>query len=267
MNTRLLWCVALYLLVAGSLDCQVIQTPRHLLIGKGQKAKMSCIPENGHTFVYWYQQKQNKELKFLIYFQRQEARDKIDLFKERILAECPLNSPCSLEIQSSVAGDSALYLCASSLSTALKCVLSLAHKLSMEPTQEAGSFDAAVTQTPRHLIKLKGQKAEMRCNPEKGHTTVFWYQQKQSKELEFLIYFQNQQPVDQIDMVKERFSAECFSNSSCNLGIKTSEAEDTALYLCSSSQSTALKCALPPVHKLTREPLREQVMLEGRKRN
>lgn len=99
---------------------------------------MTCIAEKGHTFVYWYQQKQNKELKFLIYFQRQEPRDSIDLVKERFLAECPLNSPCSLEIQSSEAGDSALYLCASSLSTALKCVLFLAHKLSMEPTQEAG---------------------------------------------------------------------------------------------------------------------------------
>ncbi|EDM15456.1 rCG64531, partial [Rattus norvegicus] len=112
---RFLCCVALYLLLAGSLDCQVIQTPQHLLRGKGQKAKMTCIAEKGHTFVYWYQQKQNKELKFLIYFQRQEPRDSIDLVKERFLAECPLNSPCSLEIQSSEAGDSALYLCASSL--------------------------------------------------------------------------------------------------------------------------------------------------------
>jgi T-cell receptor beta chain V region len=108
-----------------------------------------------------------------------------------------------------------------------------------------GSFDAAVTQKPRYLIKMKGQEAEMKCIPEKGHTAVFWYQQKQSKELKFLIYFQNQQPLDQIDMVKERFSAVCPSSSLCSLGIRTCEAEDSALYLCSSSQSTALKCALP----------------------
>ncbi|OBS81423.1 hypothetical protein A6R68_20375, partial [Neotoma lepida] len=100
---------------------------------------MGCSPENGHTFVYWYQQKQNKELKFLISFQRQEVRERIDLVKERFLAECPLNSPCSLEIQSSEAGDSALYLCASSLSTALKCAFPSAHKPSMEPAQEAGA--------------------------------------------------------------------------------------------------------------------------------
>ncbi|EDM15457.1 rCG28259, partial [Rattus norvegicus] len=102
----------------------------------------------------------------------------------------------------------------------------------------AGSFDAAVIQTPRHLIKMKGQQVEMNCNPEKDHPAVFWYQQKQSKELKFLIYFQNQRPVDQIDMVKERFSAEWPSNSLCSLKISTSEVEDSALYLCSSSQST-----------------------------
>lgn len=124
--------------ILGSLNGQVIQTPQHLLKGKGQKAKMSCRPENGHTFVFWYQQKQNKELNFLISFQRQEVRERTDLVKERFLAECPLNSPCSLEIQSSEAGDSALYLCASSLSTALNCTFSLVHKPSMEATQEAG---------------------------------------------------------------------------------------------------------------------------------
>lgn len=130
-----------------------------------------------------------------------------------------------------------------------------------------GSFDAAVIQTPRHLIKMKGQQAEMNCNPEKDHTAVFWYQQKQSKELKFLIYFQNQRPVDQIDMVKERFSTEWPSNSRCSLKISTSEVEDSALYLCSSSQSTALKCTLPSVHKLTGESLREQVMLEVKEIN
>uniref|UniRef100_A0A8C9CRE4 T cell receptor beta, variable V23 n=1 Tax=Peromyscus maniculatus bairdii TaxID=230844 RepID=A0A8C9CRE4_PERMB len=115
----------------------------------------------------------------------------------------------------------------------------------------AGFFDAAVTQTPRHLIKMKRQRAKMTCIPEKGHTAVYWYQQRQNKELQFLIYFQNQQPLDQIDMVKERFSAECHSNSSCNLEIKTSDVGDSALYFCASSQSTVLKCSLPSVHKLT----------------
>ncbi|KAK7798782.1 hypothetical protein U0070_005764 [Myodes glareolus] len=221
MNMRFLCCVAICLLGAGSLDGQVIQTPKHLLKGKGQKAKMSCTPQNGHTYVYWYQQKQNKELRFLIYFQRQEVRERIDFVKERFVAECPINSPCSLEIQFSEAGDSALYLCASSF------------------------VDAAVTQTPRHLVKMKGQKATMKCSPEKGHTAVYWYQQKQDKELKFLIYFQNKQPLDQIDMVKERFSVEFHSDTECKLEIKSSEAGDSALYLCASRSFDAKVTQIP----------------------
>ena len=41
------------------------------------------------------------------------------MFKQRFSAECPQNSPCSLEIKSTEAPDSALYFCASSQSTVL----------------------------------------------------------------------------------------------------------------------------------------------------
>ncbi|EGW09003.1 T-cell receptor beta chain V region 3H.25 [Cricetulus griseus] len=119
---------------------------------------------------------------------------------------------------------------------------------------QADFVDAAVTQTPSHLIKTEGQRATMKCNPEKGQTVVYWYQQRQNKELKFLIYFQGQQPIDQIDMVKKRFSAECPSNSPCSLEINISEVGDSALYFCASSQSTALKCPFPSVHKPTMEP-------------
>ena len=119
-------------------NSKVIQTPRYLVKGQGQKAKMRCIPEKGHPVVFWYQQNKNNEFKFLINFQNQEVLQQIDMTEKRFSAECPSNSPCSLEIQSSEAGDSALYLCASSLSTALKCAFSPVHKPTMDLSKEAG---------------------------------------------------------------------------------------------------------------------------------
>nr|4P2R_E Chain E, 5cc7 T-cell receptor beta chain [Mus musculus]4P2R_J Chain J, 5cc7 T-cell receptor beta chain [Mus musculus]4P2R_O Chain O, 5cc7 T-cell receptor beta chain [Mus musculus]4P2R_T Chain T, 5cc7 T-cell receptor beta chain [Mus musculus] len=103
---------------SGGSGGKVIQTPRYLVKGQGQKAKMRCIPEKGHPVVFWYQQNKNNEFKFLINFQNQEVLQQIDMTEKRFSAECPSNSPCSLEIQSSEAGDSALYLCASSLNNA-----------------------------------------------------------------------------------------------------------------------------------------------------
>ncbi|KFO22119.1 T-cell receptor beta chain V region 3H.25 [Fukomys damarensis] len=113
----------------------------------------------------------------------------------------------------------------------------------------AGFSDDEVTQEPRHLVKRNGQSAKMSCVPKEGHNAVYWYHQKQNEELKFLIYFQNKKVVDQIDMAKTRFLTEYTSNSPCSVEIKSSELEDSGLYFCASSQSTALKCSSPLVLK------------------
>ena len=40
-----------------------------------------------------------------------------------------------------------------------------------------GLVDAGVTQTPRCLIKARGQRVTLRCSPVSGHLSVYWYQQ------------------------------------------------------------------------------------------
>jgi T-cell receptor beta chain V region len=55
----------LFLSLPGFLEARVIQNPRHLVKGKGGKAKMGCTPKKGHNFVFWYQQNQNKVFYFL----------------------------------------------------------------------------------------------------------------------------------------------------------------------------------------------------------
>ncbi|PNJ51891.1 LOW QUALITY PROTEIN: TRBV23-1 isoform 1, partial [Pongo abelii] len=114
-GTRLLGCAALCLL-AGSFHARVTQTPGHLVKGKGQKTKMDCTPEKGHTFVYWYQQNQNKEFMLLISFQNKQVLQETEMHKKRFSSQCPKNTPCSLATLSSEPGDTALYLCASSQS-------------------------------------------------------------------------------------------------------------------------------------------------------
>uniref|UniRef100_A0ABI0NQ43 Immunoglobulin V-set domain-containing protein n=1 Tax=Bos taurus TaxID=9913 RepID=A0ABI0NQ43_BOVIN len=90
------------------MDTEVTQSPSHLLKGKDQRAKMDCVPKKGHSYVYWYHKK------------LEEALENTAMFKQRFSAECPQNSPCSLEINSTEAADSALCFCASSQSTVLR---------------------------------------------------------------------------------------------------------------------------------------------------
>ena len=102
------------------MDTDITQSPSHLVKGKGQKAKMDCVPIKGHINVYWYRRKLEEAFEFLVYFQEQDIVEGTEVFKERCSAECPQNSPCSLEINSTEAADSALYFCASSQSTVLR---------------------------------------------------------------------------------------------------------------------------------------------------
>uniref|UniRef100_A0A2K5PH80 T cell receptor beta variable 16 n=1 Tax=Cebus imitator TaxID=2715852 RepID=A0A2K5PH80_CEBIM len=96
-----------------------------------------------------------------------------------------------------------------------------------------------VTQTPRHLVKGKGQKAILYCVPIIGHGYVFWYQQVR-KEFKFLISFQNENIFDETAMPKKRFSVKCPQNSPCSLEIQATGSQDSAVYFCASSQSTVL---------------------------
>lgn len=120
----------------GSLDPNVTQTPGHLVKGKGQKAKMECVPIKGHSYVFWYHRKLEEEFKFLVYLQNEKIIDKIEGFDNQFSAECSKNSPCTLEIKSTEPGDSALYMCASSKATVLNVRFFLDHKRIMDEAQE-----------------------------------------------------------------------------------------------------------------------------------
>lgn len=98
------------------MDTQVTQSPGYLVKGKEQKAKMECVPIKGHSYVYWYWKKLEEALEFLVYLQNQKITDETEVFKQRFTAECLKNS-CSLGINSTEAGDSAVFFCASSKAT------------------------------------------------------------------------------------------------------------------------------------------------------
>ena len=121
-NQPLSWAfIALTVSVlTGSVDTEVIQSPGHLVKGKGQKAKMDCVPIKGHINVYWYRKKPEGAFEFLAYLKNQDIVEDTEVFQQRFLAPWPQNSPCSLEINSTEAADSALYFCASSQSTVLR---------------------------------------------------------------------------------------------------------------------------------------------------
>nr|AAI58833.1 Tcrb protein [Rattus norvegicus] len=113
MHCKLFYCMTFLFWTASSMDSGVIQSPRHLVKGKEQKARMQCTPIKEHSYVYWYYKKLGEDLKFLVYFQNTDIMDKTDMIKKIISAECFTNKTCTIEIKSSKLTDSAVYYCAS----------------------------------------------------------------------------------------------------------------------------------------------------------
>nr|KAF6319756.1 hypothetical protein mMyoMyo1_008493 [Myotis myotis] len=150
MADRLLSCITLCLLGVGLLDAGVTQTPSHKVTKIGQEVILSCKPISGHDSLYWYRQTSLQGLKFLTYFLNQAPVDETGMPKDRFSVKMPNGSFSTLKIQPTEAGDSAVYLCASSLATALQSHLLPVQKPScfpFSPQPSSASFQTQLCQS------------------------------------------------------------------------------------------------------------------------
>uniref|UniRef100_G3U0D8 Ig-like domain-containing protein n=1 Tax=Loxodonta africana TaxID=9785 RepID=G3U0D8_LOXAF len=128
MESRLLCWAAICLLVAGQTGPGVSQAPKHRVTKKGQAVALRCDPISGHVGLFWYRQTLGQGLVLLTYFQNEKEADKSGMADDRFSAERPEGSSSTLRIQPVEPGDSAVYLCASSLDTAWHGHLLPVHK-------------------------------------------------------------------------------------------------------------------------------------------
>ncbi|KFO22128.1 T-cell receptor beta chain V region CTL-L17 [Fukomys damarensis] len=129
MSCRLLCCVVLSLLGAGHTEPRVRQTPSHEVTNIGQNVILRCYPISNHQYIYWYRQTAKRGMEFMVYLYNNNTMEKADFFKDRFSAEMPKGSSSILKIQPVQLGDSAMYLCASSLATASHRRFLSLHKL------------------------------------------------------------------------------------------------------------------------------------------
>ena len=111
-------------------------------------------------------------------------------------------------------------------------------------------MDSGVTQTPRYLIKARGQRGTLGCSPVSGHLSVYWYQQALGQGPEFLVQYYSQEVRGEAQL-PDRFSGKQFSDFHSELNLSSLELTDSAVYLCASSQDTALHDQVPLGQKLS----------------
>lgn len=101
------------------MDAGVTQSPRHLIKRREGKAVLKCHPISGHNTVSWYQQAQVQGPQFLFEYFEKEERERGNI-SDRFSAQQFNNYSSELAMNNVQLADSAVYLCASSLDTALQ---------------------------------------------------------------------------------------------------------------------------------------------------
>ncbi|XP_058431730.1 uncharacterized protein LOC131423807 [Marmota monax] len=101
----------------------------------------------------------------------------------------------------------------------------------------AGPVDSGVKQTPKHLIKAKGQQVTLRCSPLPEHLSVYWYQQTPGQGPQFLFQYYSGEEREKGTNIPSRFSAQQFPDYSSELNLSSLALGDSALFLCASSRA------------------------------
>ncbi|KAL6030225.1 hypothetical protein STEG23_035753 [Scotinomys teguina] len=96
------------------------------------------------------------------------------------------------------------------------------------------SANPGVIQSPRHIIKAKGERSILKCIPISGHDSVSWYQQTQGQELKFLIQHYEKMEREKGEM-PNRFSVQQFNDYHSEMNMSALQLQDSAVYFCASS--------------------------------
>ncbi|XP_027962014.1 uncharacterized protein LOC114211626 [Eumetopias jubatus] len=112
----------------------------------------------------------------------------------------------------------------------------------------AVSMDTGITQIPKHLVAETGRKMTLKCKQNLGHNVMYWYKQSARKPLKLMIAYSYYELLEN-ETVSSRFSLQRSDTSQLGLHVSSLEPEGSAVYLCASSQDTALHPQLLPVHK------------------
>lgn len=105
-----------------------------------------------------------------------------------------------------------------------------------------------MTQTPRHLIAKTKKKLMVNCSQNMNYEVMYWYRQDPGLGLKLIYYSINTDIVNEGD-VSDGYKASRKKKENFLLTLESASTNQTSLYLCASSENTALHSQLLTTHK------------------
>ncbi|KAI5274057.1 T Cell Receptor Beta Variable 28 [Manis pentadactyla] len=103
-----------------------------------------------------------------------------------------------------------------------------------------GLKDAAVTQFPRHVISGAGKKLTLNFSQNMNHISMYWYRQDPGFGLQLIYYSTGPNTIENGD-IPDGYRVSRNEIESFSLTLGSASTNQTAVYLCASSESTALQ--------------------------
>lgn len=101
-----------------------------------------------------------------------------------------------------------------------------------------GPLEAGVTQTPRYLITRTGRQLTLHCSQDLNHDAMYWYRQDPGLGPKLISLSRNVDFTEDGD-VPEGYTVSRKEKKKFPLTVKSAGTNQTSLYLCASSVSTA----------------------------
>lgn len=97
-----------------------------------------------------------------------------------------------------------------------------------------GSTHGAITQTPKFLVSLQGQRQTMECQQDFNHDAMYWYRQDPGKGLRPIYYSITEKDIQKGEL-SEGYSVSREKKPFFPLTVTSAQKIQTAVYLCASS--------------------------------
>uniref|UniRef100_A0A3Q2HP04 Immunoglobulin V-set domain-containing protein n=1 Tax=Equus caballus TaxID=9796 RepID=A0A3Q2HP04_HORSE len=112
----------------------------------------------------------------------------------------------------------------------------------------AGTMDGGITQSPKYLIREERRDVSLECEQNLDYDAMYWYRQDPGQGLRLIHYSLFVKGVQKGD-ISEGYSASREKKASFPLTVKSTQKNQTALYLCAYSRDIVMKGRFLSVHK------------------